>query len=423
ARNVYVVFYDGNPAQGGVKFADGTFPVIPTGGQSLAQMNLGGFPKGTHHIYVVIDPENTIPERDENNNVAFNTFVVSALRDLSIASSDITFSPLAPRVGDTVTINATIHNAGSDPSDNVIIQFFVGSPEAGGVQIGSSVKIDRIVANGSGSAQAVWSNVPSSGVFSIYVKVDATESIDESNEDNNMAFRSLAIAEQVDIQLSADGITFSNNSPVEGDVVNIRAVVSNAGLNPASNVRVRFHDGEPGLVEQLWPIQTMGFVAGSAALVDVDQDSKVEVIIGSGDGNLYLLRGDGSNYPGWPVTLGGIVWSSPAVGDINGDAKLDIVVGCVDKKIYAYNLDGSLLSGWPKETNGAILSSPTLADVDGDGQLDVIIGTRGNALHVLKGDGNPVAGFPASVPSWIDSSPTVGDLDGDGQVEIAVGCY
>lgn len=56
--------------------------------------------------------------------------------NLSITSGDIYFSNPAPTVGETITITANIKNTGPLQANNVVVQFYDGDPNAGGIQIG-----------------------------------------------------------------------------------------------------------------------------------------------------------------------------------------------------------------------------------------------------------------------------------------------
>ncbi len=61
--------------------------------------------------------------------------LASVKPNLTISSSDITFSNQTPTVGETVTITATIHNTGIAQVDNITVAFYDGDPDAGGILI------------------------------------------------------------------------------------------------------------------------------------------------------------------------------------------------------------------------------------------------------------------------------------------------
>ena len=91
------------------------------------------------------------------------------------------------------TISATIHNIGVTDASDVRVQFFDGNPDVGGIRIGSDRIISSIPAEGTGNAQVSWNITEKVGSYVIYVKIDPYNTIVESDEDNNQAFRQIAV--------------------------------------------------------------------------------------------------------------------------------------------------------------------------------------------------------------------------------------
>jgi hypothetical protein len=176
-----------------------------------------------------------------------------------------------------------------------------------------------------------------------------------------------------------------------------------------------------------WPKTTKGTVWSSPIVMDLNEDSSgdFEVIVGSGDGYLYVWDSAGNDMPGWPRFLGSEIWASPAVGNLDpSDDEMEIVVGCNNNNLYAFNHDGSGLispDGVFFTTSQQIRSTPTLADLDGDGDLEVIFGNSSGRVYALHHDGTPYMGsaiFAAPGGGAVVASPTVADLDGDGDLEV-----
>jgi parallel beta-helix repeat protein len=114
------------------------------------------------------------------------------LPDLTLSLEDISFSNLYPAEGESITINATIHNIGGTAANNVTLQFFDGDPDSG-TQIGTNQIIYLITAGGNETVNVTW--VAEIGIHDIYVAIDRYGNITESNESNNKAYRSILIGE------------------------------------------------------------------------------------------------------------------------------------------------------------------------------------------------------------------------------------
>src|SRR3990172_4288614 len=99
--------------------------------------------------------------------------------NLSLSSSDITFSQFTPTQGQSITINATVHNSGLAQAENVLVQMFDGDPAAGGAPVGQNLIIASIAPGGSATAEVVYTITTNKDHHAIYVRVDPFNSIDE----------------------------------------------------------------------------------------------------------------------------------------------------------------------------------------------------------------------------------------------------
>ena len=145
-------------------------------------------------------------------------------------------------------------------------------------------------------------------------------------------------------------------------------------------------------------------------------------------------------------TEGWIKFSSPALVDVNGDGDLEVVVGCLDKKVYVLDpFTGIPLPGWPQTTSAKIDSSPAVGDVDGDGLMEIVIGVgidgpeganENGAIYVFENDGTlkfrlqtqdvfnvSTGGPPDGYADGVHATPALGDIDQDGRPEIIVGAF
>ena len=161
----------------------------------------------------------------------------------------------------------------------------------------------------------------------------------------------------------------------------------------------------------------------SPAVADVDLDGWPDIVVGLRNGQIAALDRFGNSMPGWPVSAGYSCLSSPTLVDLDDDPQLEIVVGMNDSKVVAYNHDGTLLPGWPVPTSYTVVSSPSVGDIDRDGEIEIVVGENTGKVYAFEVDGSAVAGFPLTSPTYtIYSSPLLADLDADGSLEILVGC-
>jgi len=176
-----------------------------------------------------------------------------------------------------------------------------------------------------------------------------------------------------------------------------------------------------------WPVEvTNGPIPSTPVIGDIDGDGKNELVVGNWS-RLFVLKSDGSNYPGWPRSYG--AYYSPALEDLDQDGDMEIIYPS-GSKIYVFQHDGTILPGFPVSVPHDNAGTPAVADIDGDGLYEIVAGinrgpvTQGRfELYAWNDDGTVVSGFPVFLCGIIKSPPALGDLDGDGTVEIVVDAY
>jgi|GEM_PF-2425022 len=187
AADVEVRFYDGDPAQGGQQLGSGLkFAGIAAGGEGKATLKTA-LSAGTHRIYVVADPANTIGESDEDNNKARADLTVEQgpPPDLSIAPSEIVVVDTDITSGDLVKIKVVVRNLGAGPANQVSVRLYQGAPLAGGFRTSMDIPVAALAPSDSATVEIGWGAAV--GDRDLYVVADPENIIPEDDEDNNIA--------------------------------------------------------------------------------------------------------------------------------------------------------------------------------------------------------------------------------------------
>lgn len=167
-----------------------------------------------------------------------------------------------------------------------------------------------------------------------------------------------------------------------------------------------------------WLQSTGSPILSSPNRLDVNSDSKEEILIGGQDGDMKALNVD-NGMPVWSYPVGNIIDSSPCLADVNGGV-LDVVFGSNDHDVYAVDgVTGDYI--WSFPTAGAVTSSPASGDVDNDGDVDVAFGSYDNSVYVVDAaSGTEVWHLPGG--NQFKSSPALYDVTGDSKLEVFIGC-
>jgi hypothetical protein len=151
-----------------------------------------------------------------------------------------------------------------------------------------------------------------------------------------------------------------------------------------------------------------GNEVSTPAIGDVDNDHELEIVIGSGDGNVYVLNGSNGAIEHAFATAGEVP-ASAALADVNGDGYLEIVIGSTDSSVYCLRwngVQGAVL--WRFQTRDAVYSSAAIGDVDADGGLEVIVGSNDGIVYCLNGASGGLKWFHITGGA-VYSSPALAD--------------
>jgi hypothetical protein len=187
AEDIRVQFWAGDPDHliGGLQ----TIPTLAARSPASVSVDWTDVPTGTYTVGVTVDPDNLIPESDENNNQR------SWTPQMDLAPAALTSSPQVPLAPDnqpiTITLAAVVYNIGNTDAKDIPVQFWVGDP---GHPIGGVQTIPTVPARLEAGASVEWANV-TAGTYTIGVTADVDDLFSELDEDNNQFSRTLLVAE------------------------------------------------------------------------------------------------------------------------------------------------------------------------------------------------------------------------------------
>jgi hypothetical protein len=193
ATSVTVAAYYGDPDLNGQPITPDATKTITVVGAEQSQFvtmtwDTTGI-TGSHNVFIILDPSNSIEESDENNNKASTSIMISGRPDFTIDADDIKFSNDNPTVDDTISIFITIHNIGSQ-TQSVKYEVYDGFPDEGGISIDSGE--ENINDDDEKRIIITWTP-DQDGEHIIFVELTTRSSVEESDESNNEAYATITV--------------------------------------------------------------------------------------------------------------------------------------------------------------------------------------------------------------------------------------
>ncbi|MBE2189665.1 MAG: VCBS repeat-containing protein [Candidatus Kapabacteria bacterium] len=173
----------------------------------------------------------------------------------------------------------------------------------------------------------------------------------------------------------------------------------------------------------MWTFDLADVVYHGTTLLDVNEDGKLDLIIGDYDGNLYAINaGDGAQI--WKFRAISYVGSPVVAGDLDGDGKCEMVFSSY-YRYYALKFDGTVMWEYDIPDFKQSFRGAALSDIDDDGLPDVIFGTTGGQVIALSGiDGSEIWTLDLAAHIGkefsIDHAPVVADFDADGILDVFI---
>jgi uncharacterized repeat protein (TIGR01451 family) len=201
--------------------------------------------EGNRTLVAVVDPDDSEIEMSEQDNRAELAITVTAPpagMDLTLETTDISVSPTQPDVlPTTLSLSASVRNLGVADAPDVVIQVWDGSPGEGQL-VGEDVL--TILGRSSAAVNHTYT-LTTPGTSTFHVVLDPQNQLLEEDESNNSASASIITAPSIDLTVSTEDISVTDNPAYVGDDITFTVVLHNQGTldSPPTNVVFQITDG------------------------------------------------------------------------------------------------------------------------------------------------------------------------------------
>jgi hypothetical protein len=155
--------------------------------------------QGDHTIGILVDADDAIDERQEDNNDASLDVRVRGLPDASVTDSDLSVSSAHPMEGEVLTIEAQVHNLGESAATLVVVQFWDGQPGTGNWIANETTSIPEA---GTKLVSTDWNTAGFGGTHEVNVYISRVSPA-EDNVYNNLATITVLIFTHWDLVIDA----------------------------------------------------------------------------------------------------------------------------------------------------------------------------------------------------------------------------
>ncbi len=264
-----------------------TLPAIRSGQTGVAIMTWNNMLPGDHNITVVIDEENAFLEAYKGNNQAGK--VVHVLDYPDLVATNLQFKLTSSGsvvtqvfIGESVTLTATVMNAGESKATNFMVRFWLGTTSTG-IVIGN-VFVPSLESGVTADIRTSWiANVLQDSLHNqsrmITVEVNPFTQgndtpIKETYYGNNIIANSvLVIDNRADIwyptgvSVKPSGSTNSTSSAVLGQSIDITFTMANQGMKPANGAILNIYVKDSDNFKTLLMTTTKDLMGGGSVQV------------------------------------------------------------------------------------------------------------------------------------------------------------
>jgi subtilase family serine protease len=190
--------------------------------------------------------------------------------NLEINASGIDFDPVSPAPGDTVTITVEVENSGTVDAEEVVVRVEDATDEDDPVLISEQTITDPVEAKSSATISMTFDTTDLEGDRTIRATADPENAIEESDEEDNSATKTLSFGDgnggedegdegsgegdesestQANLLVTPGSLLVQPANESSGDgQLTVAATIENVGPAPLDDVVVQFMDLNSGQV-------------------------------------------------------------------------------------------------------------------------------------------------------------------------------
>ncbi|MGA5192740.1 CARDB domain-containing protein [Streptomyces exfoliatus] len=161
---------------------------LAAGASATVPVTVGKRPMGSYTVSAVVDPTDTVPEQDNGNNsrTASTKLVVGQSPGPDLRVTAITTNPTSPAVGSAVTFTVAVQNRGTAAAAGTVTRLTAGTTTLDGTT-------GTIAAGQTANVPISGSWTATTGGATLTATADATGTLTETDETNNVFSRSLVV--------------------------------------------------------------------------------------------------------------------------------------------------------------------------------------------------------------------------------------
>ncbi|MET8201738.1 discoidin domain-containing protein [Micromonospora taraxaci] len=305
--------------------------------------------------------------------------------DLTVTG--MSFSPSAPVETSTITLSATVRNAGSATSGATNVNFYLGSTRVGTASVGS-------LAAGASTTVSASIGTRDSGSYPLSAKVDESNTVVEQDDTNNSYTNPspLVVAAVASSDLVASSVAWSPGNPSAGNTVTFSVSIRNAGnqasasgahgitltvLNESGTVVRTLTGSYSGVINAgatVGPISLGTWTAANGkytvrVVLAVDgNELPVKQANNTSDRPLFVGRGANMPYDMYEAedgVIGGgaaVVGPNREVGDLAGEAS--------GRRAVTLNSNGSYVEFTTRASTNTLVTRFSIPDAPGGGGIN-----------------------------------------------------